>query len=68
MIDVGINSVDGRIVGDVDFEDCSEVTNQISPVPKGIGPVTTSVLLSNLVECWRKQIPHNEASTGANIE
>ena len=47
VIDVGINRVDGRLVGDVDFESASEVAGAITPVPGGVGPMTIAVLLRN---------------------
>jgi methylenetetrahydrofolate dehydrogenase (NADP+)/methenyltetrahydrofolate cyclohydrolase len=55
VIDVGTNYTGGKLVGDVDFDSCKQVTNAITPVPGGVGPVTISVLLSNLVKCWIKQ-------------
>ena len=60
VVDVGItrvpdNSEKGyKIVGDVDFENCSKVANGITPVPGGVGPMTISCLLANtLVACCR---------------
>ena len=47
VIDVGINRVDGRLVGDVDFEPVSKVAGWISPVPGGVGPLTVAMLISN---------------------
>jgi methylenetetrahydrofolate dehydrogenase (NADP+)/methenyltetrahydrofolate cyclohydrolase len=47
VIDVGINRVDGRLVGDVAFADVSRVAGWISPVPGGVGPLTVAMLLSN---------------------
>jgi len=47
VIDVGINRVDGKLVGDVDFESASEVAGAITPVPGGVGPMTIAVLLRN---------------------
>ena len=47
VIDVGINRVDGRLVGDVDFASASEVAGAITPVPGGVGPMTIAVLLRN---------------------
>jgi len=47
VIDVGINRVDGRLAGDVDFASASEVAGAISPVPGGVGPMTIAVLLRN---------------------
>jgi len=47
VIDVGINRVDGRLVGDVDFEEVSRVAGRITPVPGGVGPLTVAMLLAN---------------------
>jgi methylenetetrahydrofolate dehydrogenase (NADP+)/methenyltetrahydrofolate cyclohydrolase len=47
VIDVGINRVDGSLVGDVDYEAVREVAGWISPVPGGVGPMTVATLLSN---------------------
>lgn len=47
VIDVGINRVDGRLIGDVAFADVSRVAGWISPVPGGVGPLTVAMLLSN---------------------
>jgi methylenetetrahydrofolate dehydrogenase (NADP+) / methenyltetrahydrofolate cyclohydrolase len=47
VIDVGINRVDGRLVGDVDFEAVCRVAGQITPVPGGVGPLTVAMLLAN---------------------
>lgn len=47
VIDVGINRVDGKLVGDVDFEAVSEVASAITPVPGGVGPMTIAMLLKN---------------------
>lgn len=47
VIDVGINKVDGKIVGDVDFEEVEPKCKFISPVPGGVGPMTIAMLLSN---------------------
>lgn len=49
VVDVGINRVDGRLVGDVDFEGVSRVAGRISPVPGGVGPLTVAMLLANTV-------------------
>ncbi len=50
VIDVGVNQVNGRVVGDVDFEQVKQKASLITPVPGGVGPVTTAMLLRNLVE------------------
>ncbi|NMA60347.1 MAG: bifunctional methylenetetrahydrofolate dehydrogenase/methenyltetrahydrofolate cyclohydrolase FolD [Firmicutes bacterium] len=50
VIDVGINRVDGEIVGDVDFEQVKKVAEAITPVPGGVGPMTIAMLLKATVE------------------
>lgn len=50
VIDVGINRVDGKLVGDVDFEEVKEVAGAITPVPGGVGPMTIAMLLKATVE------------------
>lgn len=47
IIDVGINRVDGQLVGDVEFESAKEVGSKITPVPGGVGPMTITMLLKN---------------------
>ena len=47
VIDVGINRVDGRLVGDVEFAGVSRVAGRITPVPGGVGPLTVAMLLAN---------------------
>ncbi|WP_459195429.1 bifunctional methylenetetrahydrofolate dehydrogenase/methenyltetrahydrofolate cyclohydrolase FolD [Wukongibacter baidiensis] len=49
VIDVGINRVDDKIVGDVDFEDVKNVVDSITPVPGGVGPMTITMLIYNTV-------------------
>ena len=62
IIDVGINRVNieengetkSKLIGDVDFENCSKIANAITPVPGGVGPMTIACLLANtLVACCR---------------
>lgn len=50
VIDVGINRIDGKVTGDVDFENVSEVAGWITPVPGGVGKMTISMLLENTLE------------------
>lgn len=50
VMDVGINRVDGKVVGDVDFESAKEVTSCITPVPGGVGAMTIAMLMENTVE------------------
>lgn len=52
VVDVGINRVNGKIVGDVDFENVKEVASMITPVPGGVGPMTISALIHNVVEAF----------------
>jgi len=47
VIDVGINRVDGKLTGDVDFASAAEVAGAITPVPGGVGPMTIAMLLRN---------------------
>ena len=50
VIDVGINRVDGKVVGDVDFEAASQVAGYISPVPGGVGLMTVAMLMANTLQ------------------
>ena len=55
VVDVGINRVDGHICGDVDFDEVSKIASFITPVPKGVGPMTIASLLENIVDCYQMQ-------------
>lgn len=55
VIDVGINRVNGKLVGDVDFESAKEVAGWITPVPGGVGPMTVAMLLKNVCEAYKRQ-------------
>jgi methylenetetrahydrofolate dehydrogenase (NADP+)/methenyltetrahydrofolate cyclohydrolase len=55
VIDVGINVVDGHIVGDVDFASAEAVASAITPVPGGVGPLTNALLLSHLMRAAQRQ-------------
>ncbi|MBS3105068.1 bifunctional 5,10-methylenetetrahydrofolate dehydrogenase/5,10-methenyltetrahydrofolate cyclohydrolase [Candidatus Woesearchaeota archaeon] len=50
VIDVGINRVNGKIVGDVDFENVKEIAGYITPVPGGVGPITIAMLMENTLK------------------
>ena len=50
VIDVGINRINNTIVGDVDFENVKEVAGFITPVPKGVGPMTIAMLMDNTLK------------------
>ncbi len=53
VIDVGINKVGEKIVGDVKFDELKEITKAITPVPGGVGPMTIACLLKNTLECFK---------------
>ncbi|TVP95296.1 MAG: bifunctional methylenetetrahydrofolate dehydrogenase/methenyltetrahydrofolate cyclohydrolase [Acholeplasmatales bacterium] len=53
IIDVGVNRVDDKLVGDVDFDAAKEKASFITPVPGGVGPMTIASLLQNTVECFK---------------
>ena len=56
VIDVGINRVDGKLYGDVDFEDIKDIASYITPVPGGVGPMTVAMLLSNVLKNYEKNL------------
>lgn len=58
VIDVGINRVDGKLVGDVDFEAVAPKCSYITPVPGGVGPMTVTMLLANTLEAYKQQQAH----------
>ena len=53
VVDVGINVVEGKLVGDVHFESAARVASAITPVPGGVGPLTNAILLTHLVHAAR---------------
>ena len=55
VIDVGVNHVDGKLCGDVDFDKVSKKASYITPVPKGVGPMTVAMLLENIVTCYNNK-------------
>jgi len=55
VIDVGINRVADKIVGDVEFEEAQKRASYITPVPGGVGPLTVTMLMRNLVEATKLQ-------------
>lgn len=55
IIDVGINRVGEKIAGDVEFEAASKKAAYITPVPGGVGPITTTILMRNTVELFKLQ-------------
>lgn len=55
VIDVGINRVDGKLCGDVDFDNVKEVASYITPVPGGVGPLTIAMLMKNtMLAAWKQ--------------
>lgn len=56
VVDVGINRVDGKLCGDVDFESASEKASFITPVPGGVGPMTIATLMSNTLKMYRQAV------------
>ena len=55
VIDVGINRVDGKLVGDVNFNEVCEKASYITPVPGGVGPMTIAMLMQNTLTAAKKQ-------------
>lgn len=62
VIDVGINRMDNKICGDIDFESVKEKASFITPVPGGVGPMTIAMLLKNTYEAYLKQQSNPSAS------
>ena len=58
VIDVGINDLEGQTVGDVDFASASKVASAITPVPGGVGSVTTTMMLEGLYEAYYARNGH----------
>ena len=55
VVDVGINRLEDRLVGDVDFESVCKVASAITPVPGGVGPLTIAMLLDNTLRAAEQQ-------------
>ncbi|MBI5509108.1 MAG: bifunctional methylenetetrahydrofolate dehydrogenase/methenyltetrahydrofolate cyclohydrolase FolD [Deltaproteobacteria bacterium] len=55
VVDVGINRVDGKLTGDVEFAAASARASYITPVPGGVGPLTVAMLVQNTVELWERK-------------
>ncbi len=56
VIDVGINSINDRLIGDVKFDEVKEIAGYITPVPGGVGPLTRAMLLQNTMTLASRQI------------
>ena len=62
VIDVGINKMDGKIVGDVMYPEVTKKAALITPVPGGVGPVTVSILMRNVLRSYMEQSRENRVS------
>lgn len=60
VIDVGINRLNGKIVGDVHFDSVAPLTSYITPVPRGVGPMTIAMLLSNTFLSYERRLLHED--------
>ena len=56
VIDIGINRVNGKICGDVDFEEVSQKASYITPVPGGVGPMTIAMLIKNTFKSYKQKV------------
>jgi methylenetetrahydrofolate dehydrogenase (NADP+) / methenyltetrahydrofolate cyclohydrolase len=65
VVDVGINIVDGRIVGDVEFESAARIASAITPVPGGVGPLTNALLLTHLIRAAERHAAAIEPAPAA---
>ena len=61
VVDVGENVANGQIVGDVDFEAVAERASYVSPVPGGVGPLTTLMVIENLLTLYEHKLQHDQA-------
>jgi methylenetetrahydrofolate dehydrogenase (NADP+)/methenyltetrahydrofolate cyclohydrolase len=56
VIDVGMNRVEGKLYGDVDFDAVAPLASAITPVPKGVGPMTIAMLLHNTIQAAKSRL------------
>lgn len=56
VVDVGVNRVDDKLIGDADFEDLKDICSYITPVPGGVGPMTIHSLLENTFELYLNHV------------
>ena len=64
VIDVGINRIDGKLCGDIDYDSALGKASYITPVPGGVGPMTIAMLLSNTFDAFIRQQSEPECSCG----
>ena len=55
VIDVGTTEVDGKLQGDVEFDEAAKKAGFITPVPGGVGPLTVTMLMENLITAYEWQ-------------
>jgi methylenetetrahydrofolate dehydrogenase (NADP+)/methenyltetrahydrofolate cyclohydrolase len=67
VVDVGINLVDGKLVGDVDYASASRVASAITPVPGGVGPLTNALLLTHLIRAAERGAAATAPATNAGV-
>jgi methylenetetrahydrofolate dehydrogenase (NADP+) / methenyltetrahydrofolate cyclohydrolase len=67
VVDFGVNFIDGRMLGDVDFDAVSNVAGALTPVPGGTGRVTTMVLIRNTIKAMRLQIANQREAESGNV-
>lgn len=53
VVDVGINRIDGKLIGDVDFDNVKDTASYITPVPGGVGPMTMATLMENVLKAYK---------------
>jgi methylenetetrahydrofolate dehydrogenase (NADP+)/methenyltetrahydrofolate cyclohydrolase len=56
VVDVGINRLDGKLVGDVDFDSVAAKAGYVTPVPGGVGPMTIATLMSNTLDLYKRSL------------
>jgi methylenetetrahydrofolate dehydrogenase (NADP+)/methenyltetrahydrofolate cyclohydrolase len=56
VIDVGISKINDKLCGDVDFENVINKASYITPVPGGVGPMTVTMLMKNILEAYKKHL------------
>ncbi|MCH9621476.1 MAG: Bifunctional protein FolD protein [Chlamydiia bacterium] len=59
IIDVGMNHLEGKLVGDVDYTKVKKIASKITPVPGGVGPMTIAMLLQNTLQCHIQRLKSN---------
>ncbi len=68
VIDVGVNRVDGKLVGDVDFANVQPIAGKITPNPGGVGPMTIAMLMGNTVIAAQRVAAEKDLSSFQTLE